>query len=174
MSRPVDATHFPVAADELDYADPAHLAALPELRARAEAHVLGWSSAQPIDEMLFAFGLAPLVAVFLVRFARPIARGELAGETEMWAVAGDLPDMCFETSDAPTPSDALRLYCAIAEDWAKAAIGRRDVSACYPIPQEPTREHGKLLLGRVKLLRKSWVPVARRGLDRARRATGRA
>jgi len=170
MSQLVDATHFPLGAPELDYADAAHLAALPELRARAEAHVMSWSSSQPIRAMVFAFGLAPIVAVFLVRFERPIGRGALAGETEMWALAGDLPEMCFETSDAPTPADALRLYCAIAEDWGQAALGRRDVSRCYPIPLEPTREHGKMLLGRVKLLRKSWVPIARRGLARARKA----
>lgn len=173
MSPLVDARHFPVAANELDYAEPAHVAALPELRARAEAHVMSWSSSQPIQELVFAFGLAPIVAVFLVRFARPIERGELAGEREMWAVAGDLPEMCFETTDAPTPADALRLYCAIAWDWGQAALGRRDISRCYPIPLEPTREHGKMLLGRVKLLKKSWVAIARRGLARAQRGARR-
>lgn len=170
MSPLVDARHFPVAANELDYAEPAHVAALPELRARAEAHVMSWSSSQPIQELVFAFGLAPIVAVFLVRFARPIERGELAGEREMWAVAGDLPEMCFETTDAPTPADALRLYCAIAWDWGQAALGRRhDISESYPIPVKPTRKYAKMLLGRVKMLRKRWVPVARRGLTRAQR-----
>lgn len=129
-----------------------------------------WSSSPPIQEMVFAFGLAPIVAVFLVRFERPIERGALRGETEMWAVAGDLPEMCFETIDAPTPADALRLYCAIAWDWGQAALKRRDISQCYPIALEPTREHGEMLLGRVKTLKKSWVPIARRGLARARKS----
>lgn len=170
MSPLVDATHFPLAADALDYADPRHIAALPEMRARAEAEVTRWRS-PPIKEVLFAFGYAPIVAVFLVRFERPIARGELKGETEMWAVAGDLPAMCFETTDAPTPADALRLYCAIAWDWGQAALGRRhDISESYPIPIEPTRKLAKMLFKRVKKLRKGWIPVARRDLARLRRA----
>ena len=170
----VDATHFPVGAAELDLADAEHLAGLPELQARARAHVESWRTAQPIRELVFAFGQAPIVAVFLVRFEQPIARGELAGETEMWAIAGDVPEMCFETIDAPTPADALRLYCAIAADWARTVLGRRDLSQCYPITAEPTREHAKMLLGRVKTLKKSWVPLARRGLAQARKAARRS
>lgn len=174
MSRLIDTSYFPIAADEIDYAEEAHAAGYADLRARAEAEVIRWRSAQPIKEMVLAFGLPPMLGLYLVRFDRPIERGELAGEIEMWAVAGDLPPMCFETTDAPTPAEALRLYCAIAWDWGRAALGRRDTSQCYPIQLEPTRELGKMLLSRVKLLRKSWIPRARRGLARARKASRRA
>lgn len=101
-----------------------------------------------------------MVGVFLVKFATPVTRGELAGATEMWAVAGDLPAMCFETNDARTPSDALRLYCGIAEDWAQTALAGGDLSQCYPIPVEPSREHAELLLSRIEFLRKELIPLA--------------
>ena len=173
MSRLVDASHFPVAADEIDYGDDKYAAGFEDLRVQAEAEVMSWRTAQPIREMVLAFGMPPILGLWLVRFERPIERGELAGEAEMWAVAGDLPAMCFETRDAPTPADALRLYCAIAWDWGQAALGRRDISQSYPVGLEPTRELAKMLLGRVKTLKKSWIPLARRGLARARRSARR-
>jgi hypothetical protein len=78
----------------------------------------------------------------------------------MWAVSGDLPSMCFETDDARTPSDALRLYCAIAQDWAETVLAGGDLSQCYPIPVEPSRELADSLLGRVAFLREEFVPLA--------------
>lgn len=135
------------------------VAGLEALKEIARAHVMSWRSAQPIKEMVLAFGLAPIVAVFLVRYEVPLARGELAGATEMWAAAGDLPAMCFETDDARTPADALRLYCAIAEDWAETVLAGGDLAQCYPIPVEPTRELADMLLSRVRFLREEIVPL---------------
>lgn len=101
-----------------------------------------------------------MVGVFLVQFASPIAGGELAGATEMWAVAGDLPAMCFETDDARNPADALRLYCAVAEDWAETVLAGGDLRACYPIPAKPSREHAEMLLSRIAFLREELIPLA--------------
>jgi hypothetical protein len=159
MSEPVDTSDFPTGAAELDYS-PRELAELEALKAAARDHVESWASSPPVRELVLAFGVAPLVGVFLVRFASPIAQGELEGGTEMWAVAGDLPAMCFETVDARTPSDALRLYCAIAADWAETAIAGGDMADCYPIPVEPNSELGEMLLERVALLRKEIIPIA--------------
>jgi hypothetical protein len=159
MSEPVDTSAFPTGADDLDYGA-RELAALDLLKADARAHVEGWDSSPPVRDLVLAFGVAPLVGVFLVRFAQPIARGELAGGTEMWAVAGDLPAKCFETEDARVPSDALRLYCAIAEDWAETVLADGDLTQCYPIPVEPSHELGEMLQERIALLRKEIIPLA--------------
>jgi hypothetical protein len=159
MSEPLDTSAFPTGADDLDYGA-RELAALDLLKADARAHVESWASSPPVKELVLAFGVAPLVGVFLVRFGAPIAAGELAGGTEMWAVAGDLPAMCFETDDARVPSDALRLYCAIAEDWAETAAAAGDLSQCYPIPVEPSRELAEMLQERIALLRREIIPLA--------------
>jgi hypothetical protein len=159
MNPPIDAAAFPTGDPEIAY-EADDLAGLEELKAVAQAHVMSWRSSPPIQEMVLAFGLAPVVAVFLVRFATPITRGELAGATEMWAVSGDLPSMCFETDDVRNPSDALRLYCAIAQDWADTVLAGGDLSQCYPIPVEPSRELADSLLDRVAFLREEFVPLA--------------
>jgi hypothetical protein len=157
MSEPVDTSDFPTGAAELDYGA-REMAALEALKADARAHVESWASAPPVKELVLAFGVAPLVGVFLVRFASPVAGA--AEPAEMWAVAGDLPAMCFETDDARVPADALRLYCAIAEDWAETALAGGDMADCYPIPVEPIREHGEMLMSRIALLRKEIIPLA--------------
>jgi hypothetical protein len=68
--------------------------------------------------------------------------------------------MHFETDDAPTPAIALRLYCAIAQDWADNVLAGRDLSDSYPIPVAPTREHAEMLLSRVENIRKNYIPLA--------------
>lgn len=159
MLEPVDTSDFPTGAADLDYGA-REMAALEALKEEARAHVASWASSPPIKELVLAFGVAPIVGLFLVRFASPVARGELTGQAETWAVAGDLPAMCFETDDARIPSDALRMYCAIAQDWADTALAGGDLAECYPIPVEPSREHGELLLQRIAFLRKEMIPLA--------------
>lgn len=74
-------------------------------------------------------------------------------------VVGDLPSMHFETDDIPTPALALRLYCAIAQDWADNVLEGRDLSDSYPIEVAPTREHAEMLLGRVEFIRTKLWPA---------------
>ena len=75
-------------------------------------------------------------------------------------MVGDLPSMHFETDDSPTPAIALRLYCAIAQDWADNVLAGRDLSESYPIPVAPTRDHADMLLSRVENIRKNYIPLA--------------
>lgn len=74
-------------------------------------------------------------------------------------VVGDLPSICFET-DVRTPADALRLYCAIAQDWADNVLAGYDLSESYPIAVEPTRDHAEMLLSRVEFIREKLIPLA--------------
>ena len=159
MALRIDSSDFPTGGSDVDY-DAEDLAGLEVLKAQARAHVESWASSPPISAMVLAFGVAPIVGVFLAQFAEPVARGDLVGANEMWAVAGGLPSMCFETDDARNPADALRLYCAIAEDWAQNVLVGGDVSQCYPIPAEPSREHAEMLLSRIAFLRENFVPIA--------------
>lgn len=160
MTPPVDTSRFPTGAPAISYDDPENRAGLAELEREARDYVASFPSSVPIGEMVLAFGLAPILAVFLVRFARPIERGELKGETEMWALAGDGPSMCFETEIVHTPAEALEFYCVLAEDWARTVLAGGDLSECYPIPVPPTAELAESLLGRVTFIRRELAPLA--------------
>ncbi|MDB5447276.1 MAG: hypothetical protein JWQ97_2593 [Phenylobacterium sp.] len=157
-AAPVDISGFPTGAPEISYDEPDDRAHLERMELDTRAYVASFSSSPPIEKVTFAFGLPPKLALFLIRYATPITRGELAGEIEQWVVVGDLPFMCFETEDAPTPSLALQLYCAIAQDWADRVLAGEDLSESYPIPVEPTREYAEMLLSRVALIREELVP----------------
>lgn len=105
---------------------------------------------------MLAFGVAPILALFLVRFERP----RKPEDAERWVVVGNLPPMHFETDDTPTPALALQLYCAIAQDWADNVLEGRDLSDSYPIEVAPTREHAEMLLGRIDFIRRELIPLA--------------
>lgn len=124
----------------------------------ARAYVGSFRWARPIKELLLAFGVPKICALFLVRFASGLP-GEGEGDTECWVVVGDLPYMYFET-DAQTPAEALRLYCAIAEDWIDKVLTGQSLAESYPIPVAPTREHAEMLKGRVEFITEKLIPLA--------------
>jgi hypothetical protein len=97
-----------------------------------------------------AYGVGPIVGLFLVRFSTP-PPSEIPDERERWVVVGDLPYMNFETEDAPTPDVALRLYCAICQDWADNVLACADLSDSYggfgSAQRATTRRRGALRRG---------------------------
>ena len=155
MVQLVDTSRFPVGSD-LDYAAEDQVEGLEAFAHEAWAFMGSWRWDPPIQDIILAFGVAGILALFLVRFA-PGGKPE---DRERWLVVGDLPSMHFETDDAPTPAVALRLYCAIAQVWADNVLAGADLSDSYPIPVEPTREHAEMLLSRVEFIRTKLIPLA--------------
>ena len=157
MNPPVDTSSFQlgVAADEVPDEEGPLLEALTS-DVWAFARSRKW--APPVKEILLAYGVGGILGLFLVRFAEPITAGELVGETELWAVVGNLPSIWFDSEVAPTRALALQLYCAIAQDWAEAVLEGRDLTESYPIPVAPTRQHAEMLLGRIDFIRENLIP----------------
>ncbi|HEY0647858.1 DUF4826 family protein [Phenylobacterium sp.] len=151
----VDTSQFPVGLD-IDYESAEEVAELEKLATEARAFMKADSWAPEIDDLVLAFGVAPMLGLFLVRFV-PGGKPE---DSERWVVVGDLPSMHFETDDMLTPERALRLYCAIAQDWADNVLAGRDLSDSYPIEVAPTAEHAEMLLSRVDFIRQKLVPLA--------------
>lgn len=154
----IDTSAFPVGKN-IDYASPEEARAIEELTAAALEFVDSYRWTPPVADMVFAFGVAPIIGVYLMRF-EPGGKPE---DAERWVVVGDLPSMHFETDDAHTPAVALRLYCAIAQDWADNVLAGRDLSDSYPIPVEPTAEYAKMLLSRIAFIREKLIPLAADG-----------
>lgn len=152
----VDTSNFPVGLN-IDYESPKEIAELADLEAEAWAFMDSYRWTPPLKELVLAFGVGTILGLFLVRFA-PGGKPE---DAERWVVVGNLPSMHFETDDMPTPELALRLYCAIAQDWADNVLEGRDLSDSYPIPVAPTRENAENLLGRVRFIREDLMPLAR-------------
>jgi hypothetical protein len=169
VKTPLDVSTFQIEADPdqnpEDLREEALLLQALEDDARAYVESRPW--APPIADLLLAFGVGGILGLFLVRFVHAVG-----DETERWVVVGDLPFMNFETDDARTPDVALRLYCAICEDWAGNVLAGADLSDSYPIPVEPTVEHANMLRGRVEFIQTELVPLAQRQV--ASRSAGNA
>lgn len=151
----IDSSRFPVGSD-VDYQGADEVEGLKVLEAETWAFMASENCPQPVEELPLAFGVAPLLALHLARFA-PGGKPE---DAERWVVVGDLPSMHFETDDTPTPALALRLYCAIAQDWADNVLAGDDLSDSYPIEIAPTAEHAEMLLGRIDFIRRKLMPLA--------------
>lgn len=151
----IDTSAFPVGED-LDYESEEEVELLKALTARAWGFVDSYRWTPPIADLVLAFGVAPIIGLYLMRF-QP---GGDPRDAERWVVVGDLPSMHFETDDAPTPALALELYCAIAQDWADNVLEGRDLSESYPIPVAATREHAEMLLSRIETIRENFIPLA--------------
>ncbi|MEO8115174.1 MAG: DUF4826 family protein [Phenylobacterium sp.] len=155
MNLPIDTSSFPTGKD-LDYESEEEVELLRALSDDAWTFVRSFRWAPPIADLVLAFGLAPIIGLYLMRFE---PGGDLR-DAERWVVVGDLPSMHFETDDAPTPAIALQLYCAIAQDWADNVLEGRDLSDSYPIAVSPTKEHAEMLLSRIENIRKNYIPLA--------------
>jgi hypothetical protein len=156
MVKLVDTSRFPVGRD-IDYESEDEAEAIRALTAQAQVFVGGYRWTPPIETLTLAFGVGPLLGLYLMRFA-PGGKPE---DRERWVVVGDLPSMHFETDDTPEPWLALELYCAIAQDWADNVRDARDLSDSYPIDVAPTAEHAQMLLDRIEFIRTELVPLAR-------------
>ena len=155
MYAMIDTSRFPVGSG-IDYESAEEVEGLKALAAEARHVVERVDWTRPIIDLVFAFGVAPILGLYLMRF-QP---GGPPEDAERWLVVGDLPPMNFETDDTPTPDLALRLYCAIAQDLADNVLAGRDLSDSYPIEVEPTREYAEMLLSRVDFIRRELVPLA--------------
>ena len=159
MNPPVDTAAFQFGVGRGGYPDEASL--FGEMASKARAFIQTHRWAPPIKNLLLAFGVGGIHALYLVQFEHGIA-GTGNGDTESWVVVGDGPSMVFETDDARTPARALELYCCIADDWADKVLAGDDLSDSYPIPVAATAEHAKMLKGRVEFIRKKLIPKAKR------------
>lgn len=155
MSHLIDTSAFPI-GDDIDYQSKEEVELLKTLTDDAWSFVRSYRWTPPIADLVLAFGIAPMIGLYLMRFAP----GGDPRDAERWVVVGDLPSMHFETDDSPTPAIALRLYCAIAQDWADNVLAGRDLSDSYPIPVAPTLEHAEMLLSRIENIRKNYIPLA--------------
>lgn len=153
--RLIDTSSFPVVED-LDYESEEEVELLKALWGRAWGFVDSYRWTPPIADLVLAFGIAPIIGLYLMRF-EPSRKPE---DRERWVVVGDLPSMHFETDDSPTPALALELYCGIAQDWADTVLSGQDLSECYPIPVAPTQAHAEMLLSRIETIRNDFIPLA--------------
>lgn len=151
----IDTSGFPVGED-IDYESEEEVELLKALWERAWEFVDSYRWTPPISDLVLAFGIAPIIGLYLMRFEE----GGKPEDRERWVVVGDLPSMHFETDDTPTPALALELYCGIAEDWADCVLAGQDLSDCYPIPVAPTREHAEMLKSRIETIRSDFIPLA--------------
>ncbi len=156
MNPPVDTSAFQL--EGVPDAEEDALLAQREDEARNYVASFGWS--KPIQEILLAFGMSGILALFLVRFDEAV-RWEGEEDAELWVVIGDLPPAYFATDDSPNPGEALETYCIFMEDWADRILKGEDLAGSYPVAAAPTVEHAEMLKSRIEFIRGEIIPLVR-------------
>jgi len=141
--------------------DPEEDARLAQREQEARTYVASFGWSKPILEILLAFGMSGILALFLVRFEEPV-RWEGEEDTELWVVLGDLPPAYFATDDSPNPGEALETYCIFMEDWADRILQGEDLTGSYPVAAAPTLEHAQMLKSRIEFIRGEIIPLVKR------------
>lgn len=154
MNSPIDTASFQLAG----LPDPVEDAQLAQLEQEARDYIGTRPWSKPIREMLLAFGVGRILALFLVRFDEPI-KWEGEEDAELWVVVGDLPPAYFTTDDSPNPAEALETYCVFMEDWADRILDGEDLGGAYPIAAAPTKEHALMLKSRLEFIRQELIPT---------------
>ena len=86
----IDTSRFPVGRN-IDYESRDEVEAIRALTAEAEAFVNSYRWTPPIEKLTLAFGVAPMLGLYLMRF-KPGGKPE---DRERWVVVGDLPSHAF-------------------------------------------------------------------------------
>jgi hypothetical protein len=154
--EPIDVAKFQLYPD-LVGEDEEDTRLLPRMAEQALNYIRGFKWAPPVEAIYLAFGCGGVLAVFLVRFSRPIEKNP---DTEVWVVVGDAPPAYFDTEGVPRPQDVLDTYCYYMDEWADRVLAGQDLSECYPIEAAPTAEHARMLKSRVTFIREELIPYA--------------
>jgi hypothetical protein len=136
---------------------PGDTALLRGMAVEARTFLSSFQWCPPIKAVFLGYGVGNVVAAFLVQLTEAI-RGK---DEFLWVIVGDLPSIYMVTDNAPTASDALSIYCDIANKWADAVLQRKDTTKTFPIKAEPTLENANLLKKRICFLREQIIPRAR-------------
>jgi hypothetical protein len=109
-----------------------------------------------ITRIDLAWGVGRVIAVFRARFAQKI----WGTDDELWIVVGDVPSAYLVVDDLDDAAEVLKTYCDLMEEWATSVQSGKGGAGCFPVQAEPTVEHARMLLSRIRTIRSSLVPAA--------------
>jgi hypothetical protein len=104
--------------------------------------------------MYLAYGVGGVVAVFLLKFKNC----NINGDSVLWVIVSDIPSAYLVVDDAPDPKVALKIYCELMSDWAKAVLSGQCLNNEFPVGAAATKENAEHLLSRIGLIEKDIIP----------------
>ncbi|MGC4114938.1 MAG: hypothetical protein QM765_10090 [Myxococcales bacterium] len=122
--------------------------------AEATAYLKGFKWFKRLRKAFLGLGVGGVVSVFLM----DVDASEGVDET-LWVVVGDLPSAYLVVDRAPTAAQALRVYCELMEDWAKAVRSGHGLELVFPVATDATAANAAALDARIRFLREELLPL---------------
>lgn len=123
----------------------------------ARLYIQSFTWCPPIEEIWLAYGIGGIVAVFLIKFTRPVS----GGDQLLWVIDGDLPNAYLVTDEIHDAKKALEAYCDLMEEWINSVQEGRDLKNVFPVRAEPTAGSAALLSSRITYILKKIVPTVK-------------
>ncbi|NLS94422.1 MAG: DUF4826 family protein [Planctomycetaceae bacterium] len=143
------------AEEDIEGEDAEETLELHSMLQEAKAYVASFSWAPEIAEAFMGIGVGGIIGVWLLKFTQPISS---EGDDYLWIINGDVPTAYLVTDEAPTPTDALNVYCDLMTDWAEAVQLGRSLEDVFPVEAPADSVHADLLLQRVEFIRTKIIP----------------
>jgi hypothetical protein len=127
---------------------------LKAMAAEARIYISSFGWCPSIKDVLLAYGVGEIIAIFLFRFSRTIAERD----DELWVIVGDVPSAYLVTDGLAGPKAALAAYCELMNEWVNAVLAKGEMSRVFPIETQPTKENAHALKTRLDFLRERVLP----------------
>lgn len=141
--------------NDISGGDDSETSQLRQLAVEAKSYISSFSWTPAMSEMYLAYGIAGVVAIFLVEFQTKIQGNDDA----LWIVVGDLPSAYLVVEPHDDERQALERYCELMEQWVIAVRTGGDMSEVFPIPVQGNAAHADMLDKRIALLRHEIIPL---------------
>jgi len=147
-----------VPEDEIQGENAAETSELKSMLQQAKEYASSFDWAPSISSAYLGIGIGGVVAVFLLRLDEPVGQER---DEYLWVIVGDLPSAYLVTDEASNPVEALRIYCQLMSDWAKAVKSGAGLDVVFPVAAPRDSEHADMLLNRIQFIRERVIPEFR-------------
>jgi hypothetical protein len=130
---------------------------LRDMQESALAYIRSFSWAQEVRETYLAFGIGGVIALFLLRFDKPIKNTD----KYLWVVVGDVPSAYFVIDQTTDAVSAIDLYCELMQDWVDAVQSGGSLDNVFPVDASPTKANARLLQSRIRFIHNEIMPTIR-------------
>jgi hypothetical protein len=143
-----------VPIQEMKGDDDADTTLLRGMRIEAKQYLESFDWCTVAEAIYWGGGVGKIFSIFLFE----IIASRTGIDRWLWAVVGDIPPVYLVLDECKSPSDVLRVYMGLMDQWIKLAREGRSSPDLPPAGVEPTPEWGDELEQRLRFIRTIVAP----------------
>jgi hypothetical protein len=143
-----------VPIQEMKGDDDADTTLLRGMRIEAKQYLESFDWCTVAEAIYWGGGVGKIFSIFLFE----IVASKIGIDRWLWVVVGDIPHLYLVLDECKSPSDVLRAYIGLMEQWIELARQGRSSPDLPPIGVEPTPERAMELEQRLRFIQTNVAP----------------